>query len=228
MSRKTSKRWKDPTDYWNIKLFSSLTRRTSSGIPMIPRYTGEIPTQFIPANIAAGEKVHPIKERTGFAHFYLDDYQFERFWNFPIRYVKYLQTFEGTLSPDYSVYADYPEIIQRMNIYRSRALGAYWHMCGIPVIPSISWNNPQSFEWCFDGIDLESIVSISTVGALRTQQLKEYLILGYGEMIRLLNPISVIIYGLYPKELESFGVPIIKMNAFYEKFESEERHVSLE
>lgn len=225
-----SQRWKDPTDSWNMHLFSSLTYRDDDGIPIIPAYTGSLPTTCIPANIAAGGKVKPqhTQERNGFAHFYLDDYQFERFWNYPIRYVRYLQTFEGALSPDFSVYSDYPKIIQKLNVFRNRALGAYWNMCDIPVIPSISWNNPESFEWCFNAVEQQSVLAISTVGALKTQQLKEYLIMGYAEMISRLEPTTVLIYGRYPQELDQFGIHNIRMQSFHEKFEEEDRIIHVE
>lgn len=230
MSSQSSKRWKDPTDYWNIRLFKSLTYRTEEGLPIIKAYTGEIPSILIPANISAGEEIKtiPKNKREGFAHFYLDDYQFERFWNYPIRYTKYLKTFLGTLSPDYSVFSDYPKIIQKMNIFRSRALGAYWNMCGIPVIPSISWNTYESFEWCFEGIEENSIVSISTVGSLRSKKLKEVLIIGYSEMIYRLKPSKVVIYGRYPEELDAFNVENIRIKSFHEKFETEERKIKID
>lgn len=221
MSSRSSKRWKDPTDYWNIKLFSSLHYRTSSGIPIIRAYKKDIPEQIIPANISAGGKVTPIKssKRDAFAHFYLDDYHFERFWNFPIRYVKYLQTFDGALSPDFSVYADYPEIIQQMNVYRNRALGAYWQSQGIPVIPSVSWSSLDSLQWCFDAIEPRSVVAISTVGVLRTPELKKHLVIGYLEMVRQLEPIHILVYGKCPEELYSCNIEITQYQPFYQKFE---------
>jgi len=224
MSNSSSHRWRDPTDYWNTKLFRSITYRNKHGTPILKAYKGTCPAHLVAANVAAGgkkQRVAPqlVTQRSGFAHFYLDDYQFERFWNFPIRYVDYLSTFKGALSPDFSVYSDYPEDIQRMNVYRNRALGAYWDMCNIPVIPSISWNLPKSFQWCFDAVEPEGIVSISTVGSLRTSELKRMLIMGYTEMVSRLAPITVIIYGRYPSELDDFGVRNVRVKAFYEKFE---------
>lgn len=225
--KQTSKRWKDPTDPYNLKLFSVLTYRTETGIPMIKKYTESPPTTFIPSHLLAGTP-QPKTKRHGFAHFYLDDYQIERFWNYPIRYVKYLQTFDGVLTPDYSIYSDYPLDQQRFNRYRNRALGAYWQYCGLKVIPSISWSDQRSFEYCFDAIEPGSIVSISTVGALRTKSLKERLVVGYGEMIRRLKPSKVIIYGRYMKELDRFDCENIRVPSYHERFEHPDRKIIYE
>lgn len=213
-----SKGWKSGTDYWKIKLFTHLTYRTHEGVPIIRAYTDEVPKKLIPANIKAGQKIKIQTKRDGFAHFYLDDYQFERFWNYPIRYTNYLSSFDGVLSPDYSVYEDYPIIIQKMNVYRNRALGAYWQSLGINVIPSVSWNTQSSFEYCFEGIEEGSIVAISTVGVLRTKRLKELLLIGFGEMINRIKPKGVLIYGSPLQLLYTYNIPIYKVNPFYYRF----------
>jgi len=220
MASKTSKRWKDPTDPWNTKLFKDITYRDSRGVPILKAVKEDNILDLVPSHThnAGGTKPVPPSARNGYAHCYLDDYQFERFWNFPIRYVDYLLTFNGALSPDYSVYADWPEDIQRINVYRNRALGAYWAYNGIAVIPSISWSTEKSFEWCFNAVEKGSILAISTVGVLRTEELQRLLVVGYSEMLNRLRPIKVLVYGKCPNELYKFGVPIRTFKAFYDKF----------
>jgi hypothetical protein len=225
VASKTSKRWRDPTNQWNNDIYRQIVYRTASGMPIIKAYNGIIPQKLIPAHIEAGriyKKDEQIQKRDGWAHFYLDDYQFERFWNFPVRYVRYLQTFQGALSPDYSVYSDYHESVQRVNVFRNRMLGAYWQLCGIPVIPSVSWSSLETLAFCFEGIDTESVVSISTVGVMRTSTLRNMIIVGYAQMVKQLKPLSVLIYGEYPHELDSFGVTIHQREVFYNKFERKE------
>lgn len=41
-------------------------------------------------------------------HFFLDDYQFERVWNTPDKYLKYLSRYDCVLAPDFSLYVDFP------------------------------------------------------------------------------------------------------------------------
>ena len=227
MAKQTSHRWKDLTDPLNIKLLSYITYRTEDGLPILPAYHGEIPKTLIPFHLEAGQKKIKTEHFEGFAHFYLDDYQFERVWNYPLRYVEYLKRFDGVLSPDFSVYENYYPRDQKENIYRNRALGAFWLSQGIAVIPSISWNNEKSYNWCFEGVEPGGIVSISTVGSLRTEKGKYSLLFGYSEMINRLKPSTVIIYGRYPKELDNFGVINIRMRSYSEKFE-EDRDISIE
>ena len=56
------------------------------------------------------------------------------------------------------------------NIYRSRAIGQYYQEQGIKVIPTISWAEKETFEFCFDGIPKGSIVSISTIGVKQNKE----------------------------------------------------------
>ena len=48
-------------------------------------------------------------------HFFLDDYQFLRLWNNPAAYLNTLKKFDFVLSPDFSLYTDFPAAIQIFN-----------------------------------------------------------------------------------------------------------------
>lgn len=49
------------------------------------------------------------KERTEKGvHFFLDDYQFERIWRKPDQYLPMLQQFRYVMTPDFSLYTDFP------------------------------------------------------------------------------------------------------------------------
>ena len=56
-------------------------------------------------------------------HFYIDDYQFERIWNTPDKYMDRLAMFDCVLTPDFSLYMDMPLAMQIWNVYRSRLIG---------------------------------------------------------------------------------------------------------
>lgn len=123
------------------------------------------PTQYegcdwIGFNYANGAKD---RERKG-VHFFLDDYQFMRLWVDPDKYIGMLQQFAYVMSPDFSMYTDFPKALQLYNHYRKHWLGAYWQDHGIKVIPTICWSNKESFEWCFDGEPTQSVVAVSSVG----------------------------------------------------------------
>lgn len=46
-------------------------------------------------------------------HFFIDDYQFQRVWNQPDRYIAPLKRFQCVLTPDFSTYMDMPEATKR-------------------------------------------------------------------------------------------------------------------
>ena len=128
-------------------------------------------------------------------HFYLDDYQFERLWNNPEEYVDILKGYECILSPDFSLYMDMPMPMKIWNIYRSRQIGQYYQSRGIKVIPTISWAEGKTFEFCFKGIPKGSIVSISTIGVKRNKEALQIWKNGMDKMIEEIQPSTILVYG---------------------------------
>lgn len=166
-------------------------------------------TELLGFNYAIGCK-HPEDK---ICHFYLDDYQFERVWNDPNRYVPILKRFKAVLSPDFSMYADFPMAVQIFNQYRRQWCGAYWQENGINVIPTVCWSTPDSFEWCFDGIPENSLVCISTVGSFRSRQTKEAWLKGYRKALEVLHPSEILLFGKHFSEIEFDGPMIIADNS---------------
>ena len=128
-------------------------------------------------------------------HFYIDDYQFERVWNYPEKYVDILASYDCILSPDFSLYMDMPMPMKIWNIYRSRQIGAYYQSQGLKVIPTMSWAEPETFEFCFRGIPKGSIVSVSTIGVKRDEDATRIWVTGMDEMIRQIEPKAILLYG---------------------------------
>jgi hypothetical protein len=82
--------------------------------------------------------------------------------------------------------------LQIFNTYRTRWLGAYWQENNLTVIPTVSWSDEWSFEFCFDGIEKESAVAVSTMGCM---DVKELFMAGFSKMCELINPSKVICYA---------------------------------
>lgn len=99
--------------------------------------------------------------------FFLDDYKFETVWNNPEPRLKKLSQYKAVLSPQFSTYYTMPVSMQIYNTFRSRWCGAYLQSKGITVIPAISWALPQSYWYCFDGIEKGSVIAVSTLGVKR-------------------------------------------------------------
>lgn len=151
---------------------------------------------FIPEELIAFNKALTIKrEVKGAFHCFLDDYQFERLWRDPQRYINPLKRAEAILSPDFSLYRDMSNSLQIYNVYRSRLIGSYYQKQGLEVIPTIGWSLPDSYDFCFLGVPKGSVIAISTVGIKRSHYAKALFIAGYEEMIKRLEPSSVLVYG---------------------------------
>ena len=125
-------------------------------------------------------------------HFFIDDYRMEDIYNHPLRSLNKLAQYNFVLTPDYSLYMNMPRAVQLFNIFRNRWCGAFWQKNGLKVFPTISWSDIQSFEYCFEGVEKNSIVAISTIGC-RLE--KTNFLRGYKEMIDKLNPSCIICLG---------------------------------
>lgn len=179
------------------------------GIPQIE------PTQMTCNNFIGFNEAKSSKKKDCGIHFFLDDYQFNRCWNNPDRYIEVLKRFCCVLSPDFSLFTDFPKALQVYNHYRKHWLGAYWQMHGIDVIPTICWSDEDSFNWCFDGEPVGGTVAVSSIGTQNNKYAKQLFVNGYNEMMKRLQPETVIFYGNIPEEC--YG-NIIKVRAFQEKF----------
>ncbi|MDD3243087.1 MAG: DUF4417 domain-containing protein [Eubacteriales bacterium] len=169
------------------------------GIPRIRPVKRMEALEWIPFNYALSAKQTKLKG----VHSFVDDYQLSRLWNQPARYVPILRRFTCVCSPDFSMYTDMPPAMQIYNHYRKHWLGAYWQSQGIAVVPIISWSDKSSFEWCFKGEPINSVVAVSSVGTQNSILAKSLFDAGYAEMIRRLEPSEVIFYGQVPEKSEN-------------------------
>lgn len=85
-------------------------------------------------------------------HFFVDDYQFERLWRNPEKYVGKLREYVCVATPDFSPYADMPLVCQLYNHYRKHWIGAFLQANGVTVIPTIrASQDERSLEWYLEG-----------------------------------------------------------------------------
>ena len=151
-------------------------------------------------------------------HFYVDDYQFERMYNTPSKYLNMLKNFKYIIAPDFSLYLDMPRAMQIWNCYRNRALTYYYQTNGIEVIPNVSWSDEFSFSYCFDGLPKNSTLAVSSVGCMKNPKALLNFCKGFEAMMDSLQPRQVIVFGQLPESLKKYkNIKII--NTFYNKFE---------
>lgn len=128
-------------------------------------------------------------------HFFLHDYQFERIWKSPLRYINMFKKFGFILSPDFSPYADMPLATQLFNVYRNRWIGRFYQEQGIKVIPTVTFNtDDKSLDYCLDGIEKHSTIAISTMGEGRWGEYKK-IKQHWDYILDTLEPDTILLYG---------------------------------
>lgn len=176
-------------------------------MPIIKRQYVKVPDQ----DPIGFNYVLTTESRNRAVHFFLDDYQFERIWNDPIKYAEILSEFDCVFSPDFSLYSDMPIAMQIWNIYRSRLIGQIMQDYGVKVVPTISWSEKESFDFCFDGIETGSICVISTIGVKKNNKAYSIWREGVNEMISRIKPSQIWIYG-GSVEYDFGGIPTLLLN----------------
>ncbi len=137
-------------------------------------------------------KYNDIKNQNKTIHFFLHDYRFEHVYSNAETAVEKIRQYYAVCTPDFSLYTDMPLVLQMYSTFKNRWCGAFWQSQGINVIPTISWSDERSFNFCFDGIEPGSIVAVSTHG---NRKCKEEFMLGYNKMLEKIKPCAILCYG---------------------------------
>lgn len=210
-------------DMWNAFMVKDATFTLGSDIPFCPCTAEAIPNKLI--SYVEAKHIHktmikkdPDYYVDAYVHFYIDDQKFcgpkSSIWLYPYKVLDILRHFSGIITPDFSTFSDFPDAIKRYNTYRMRAFGYWMTTNGISVINNVRWGTAETWEYCFDGIPCNSIVAIGTVASkIRLLENRPLFETGLKEMIRLLHPHTIIVYGSanYPffDELRQLGINII-------------------
>lgn len=211
---------KNRKDVFNLRFFKNLEVTGDFDSPVI-RKNLNIPTNLISFNYALSCK-DPEKY---YVHFYIDDYQFERIWHKPTKYISLLKKFAGVIGPDFSAYTDM-SISQRIfNIYRNKVLTACWQKLGLNVIPNGRWienNKIYNFNNGFDGLPHHSSIAITTNSTQSSEKYEKFQI-EFQDILNKLEPTNVIVYGRL-KEREKFlcqqqGVNVFEFKRILDKME---------
>lgn len=175
-------------------------------IPVIPKseFTDD---EFTDLRLIGFDRARPDDDRhtDWMVHFFLYDYKFERVWKQPEQIMERLKPYRAVLSPDFSMYLEMNPVIQLYNVFRNRWCGAYFAEQGLRVIPTVSWGDESTFDFCFEGIPKGSTVAVSTYmvsehGHHADQ--KDFFMKGYREMLRRVEPERIICYNEPFPEME--------------------------
>lgn len=161
------------------------------GIPLIKKQ--ELSTDDIMLVACSDTRANDNQEnKKKGVHFFVDDYRFNGIYDNPERTFERYSQYAFLLSPDFSTYADMDFWRQLESVAKNRWVGAFWQSKGKIVIPTISWGDAQSFEFCFEGVEKGTIVAIGMIGC---KQSKLNFMRGYNEMLKRIQPSKIICFG---------------------------------
>ncbi len=170
------------------------------GSPKMPEII-RMGNESIPKDLIPFSKIRTSQNKRGYLHFYIHDKLFQDFIADVKSYLPLLSQYDGVITPDCSMAIGQLDYLQMTNTYFNRAVGVYLQQQGIPVIPTVRWSDESSFRYCFNGLPRESILAVSTHGCIKSNEQKAAFRKGLIEMIDVLNPIDVIVYGYMPEEV---------------------------
>lgn len=134
-----------------------------------------------------------------FVNWNIDDYKFDGcrgIWHDHGFVLEVLRHFSGAITPDFSTNQDFPEALKIYATYRMRAYGYWLGHNGIEVINNVRWGSEETFKYCFEGIPINSIVAIGTVGGGPRKLVdRDRFETGLYKMVEVLQPHTVIVYG---------------------------------
>ena len=125
-------------------------------------------------------------------HFFVDDYRFSGIYDQPKRSLEKYSQYAFLLTPDFSTYVDMDLWRQLESVAKNRWVGAYWQSKGCLVVPTVSWSDARSYEFCFDGVENGSVVAVGMIGCKRSKLL---FLRGFYAMIEKINPSKIICFG---------------------------------
>ena len=162
------------------------------------------PVDVIPERMIGFNYSRTKSLRGACVHFFIDDYQFERVWQFPTRY-GYLRNAQCVCMPNWSGYVDWPEPLIRWNYYRNAAMGAWWQSQGLTVIPVFQWATESSFDWCFDYLPQGGTYAVCPKGTQNSRDGKERFRVGLEAGLETLKPDRLLVVGKADFDFERYG-----------------------
>lgn len=202
---------------------------TAKQIPK-DQVTWEEAKQIHRKHIAKGEKEYFVD---AFINWNVDDYKFDGphgIWHDWKNALNIIKHFAGIITPDFSTYQDFPEAIKIHNTYRMRLYGYWLGKEGIAVINNVRWGTEETFDYCFEGIPVNSIVAIGTVGGGPRKLVdRPRFEAGLIKMVEVLKPHTILVYGSANgacfDELKKQGINIVSYQSKTSKdFERRKQH----
>jgi len=166
------------------------TSRSRFGIPLVKRQNIDLkslePWGYSKTKQDDAENAHKI------IHFFTYDWNFETVYNKPDSALEKLSQYYAVMTPEFSTYKDMPLVLQMNSVFKNRWCGAFWQKHGLLVIPTITWGTPDSYAFCFEGVEEGNVVAVSTYA--REDNERGFMD-GYNSMLDAIKPSAILCYG---------------------------------
>lgn len=227
-------------DIWNAYMVEGAVF-SENDIPYCPTILTELPKEII--TWVEARKLHKKlirKDKNYFCDSFICFYQYDQnfdgsrksVWLFPWLAMNVIKHFKGIITADVSTFQDFPYPLKIFNTYKMRAFGYWAGKQGVEVINNVRWGMPDTYGYCFDGIEKNSVVAIGTVGGSpKKLEDRARFVDGLFAMAERLRPHTIIVYGSanYPcfDVLRRVGINIVayqgQTSAAFERWEANEQ-----
>lgn len=99
------------------------------------------------------------------------------------------------MAPDFSIWLEAPRDRKIFAVRMSRAVGVFYWLRGIRVIPSLRWGDHHDYDFCFLGVEPGSAVSVSNHGLWNDKLLRHNFLAGLQVMVERIEPEVVFLHG---------------------------------
>ena len=139
-----------------------------------------------------------VKKARYWYHCFTAEKYFHRLYNGFRNYVELLKQTKGLISADFSLFRDYPEEFLIANCRANRLVDYALQQEGIPMIPTAGFAGESSWDWCFDGLPLNSTVAITTNCLGRDKEANRLFVGGVNTMVKKIQPTAIVVCGKVP------------------------------
>ncbi len=198
----------------NMHIAAGLPWRMGEPNPHLMPYTG--PTDLIYVSYLDRKKHSGKGCMLGF---FLDDYRFmTAVWDKLEKTTHDIRDYQVLIAPDFSQHLGERWTSQnKINIYRTCVVAAYWQLCGMNVIPTASWGDANSFSYCFAHLPENSVIAVCGTGHGGNIQRHHLWVEAIRELVRQKHPIKILVYGGKPCKIERLDVELVFIEDFITK-----------
>jgi|GEM_PF-1879833 len=201
-------------------------------IPMVGKYNFP---QLDKVNYIPEEPAYPfnylkstVTKGSYWYHCFTAERNFHRLYNSFADYIELLKQAKGLISADFSLFRDYPEEILIEKCRANRLVDYALQQSGISMIPTAGFAGESSWEWCFDGLPIDSTVAITTNCLGRDRETHRLFVGGVNTMIKKIHPTAIVICGKVPDWISRKhpDIQIIHIKSYSEMWREREKSKS--